>query len=158
MEHDGHPQRRAMHRLTAALAAALAVLSACGVAAAADFAGRSGNVAWEIVDVLQTRLVEEQAVRWDFVVTLRLIAAGEIVLERIELGSKDKVQSRRPANIRIRPGETIRIPHSERTAAGESRRDVVRRYVGRDDRGKAVAIEVRAPFDVTVGVRAPAPA
>lgn len=143
-------------RLAAVLAAAIA-LSAPAPAPAVELAGRSGNVAWEIVDVVQTRLVDEQATRWDFVVTLKLVSGGAIVLERIEVGASGGAQSRRPANLRLRPGEAARIFHSERTAAGESRRHVLRRYLGHDERGTAVAVEVRALFDATVGARAPAP-
>ena len=144
-------------RLAAVLVAVIA-LCASAPAPAAELAGRSGNVAWEIVDVVQTRLVEEQATRWDFVVALKLVTGGPIVLERIEVGAGDRVQSRRQANLRLLPGEAARIFHSERTAPGESRRHVLRRYVGRDERGGAVAVEVRAIFDAAVGARAPAPA
>ena len=146
-----------MNRMAVALAGAIAVAAAWPAAAVAvDNAGQSGGVSWQVLDAVQSRLAEEQATRWDFAVALQLTAPGEIAIERVEFLSKGQAQRPRPLKIRLRSGETIRIYHSERTT-GETSRDVVRRYVGHDDKGGPVVIDALVHLDPMVGARTPAP-
>ena len=121
--------------------------------------GRSGSVEWEVVDVIQTRLAEEEAIRWDFVVSLRTTGGGEIRLTRLEAGTGATVSNQGTINAPLRPGEDVRMVHWERTGRGEDHREVFRRYVGRDDKGNAVTVEALVPLDAKLGARRqPAPA
>jgi hypothetical protein len=115
--------------------------------------GRSGSVEWEVVDVVQTRLAEEEAIRWDFVVSLRATGEGEIRLTRFEAGTGTTVTNQRTINAPLRPGEGVRMVHWERTSRGENRREIFRRYVGRDDKGNAETIEVLIPLEPSLGAR-----
>src|SRR5262245_21195540 len=94
-----------------ALAAAM-TLWACA-ATAADNAGQSGGVAWEVVDAIQSRLADEQATRWDFVVALKLTTPGVIAFEHGESGMVGQPPRRSPLKARLRAGETLRIYHYE---------------------------------------------
>jgi len=138
-----------------ALAAAI-ILWACA-AAAADNAGQSGGVAWEVVDVIQSRLADEQASRWDFVVALKLTTPGEIAFEHRQSGTVGQAPRQWPLKARLRAGETLRMFHWERVAGGD-RRDVYRRYLGRDAQGNAVTVEARVRLNGALGARMPAPA
>jgi hypothetical protein len=121
--------------------------------------GRSGNVEWEVVDAIQTRLAEETAVRWDFVVSLRTTGTGEIRLTRFEAGRGPTVTNQATINAPLRPGEDVRMVHRERAGWDEERHEAFRRYIGRNDKGNPVTIEVVIPFDQKLGARRqPAPA
>ena len=146
-----------MRWTTSALASALGVLCMCATAPAAELAGRTGNVAWEFVDAIQSRLVDEQATRWDFSVTLKLTAPGSISIERIESGARGRAAQSYGVSVRLAEGETVRFFHWEQAPLGESKREVFRRYVGQDDKGNAVAIEARGLLDASVGARQPPP-
>jgi len=126
-------------------------------AATPHLSGQSGRVTWEVVDVIQTRLAEEQAIRWDFAIVLRLVSGEAIRVERIEHGTGTRTQGERSIDVLLRPGESLRIQHNERTGRGESRRDAFRRYHGRDDKGVPLVVEARVPLDARLGAR-PAPA
>ena len=143
-------------RWTASTAAAAIALWACA-AAAADNAGQSGAVAWEVVDVVQSRLADEQATRWDFVVALKLAGPGEIAFHHGQGGTVGQAAREWPLKARLRAGETLRLFHWERASGGD-RRDVFRRYVGRDDQGNPVTVEARVRLTPALGARAPVPA
>jgi len=150
-----------MTRIRLALACALAWVAAAGwpgAVAAADNAGQSGGVAWQVVDVVQSRLAEEQATRWDFVVALKLTGPGEIAFERIESINKGQPPRPRPIKARLRSGETVRFYHWERTGPGETARSVIRRYVGHDEKGTPVTVEAQIQLDTRLGARKPVPA
>jgi len=131
-------------------------LLACA-AAGADNAGQSGGVAWEVVDVVQSRLTDEQATRWDFVVALKLMSPGEITFEHSQAGTVNQAPRQQPLKARLRTGETLRMFHWERVAGGD-RREIYRRYLGRDAQGKAVVVEARVRLEASLGARAPVPA
>ena len=137
-----------------AVALALATWALTDAAVAADNAGQSGVVAWEVVDVVQSRLTDEQATRWDFVVALKLTAPGEIRFERAESGTVNQAPRQSPLKARLRAGETLRMFHWERVT-GADRRDVYRRYIGRDDQGKAVTVEAIVRLNAALGARKP---
>ena len=143
-------------RWSAPALAAAVTLWACA-AAAADNAGQSGGVAWEVVDVIQSRLADEQATRWDFVVALKLTVPGAIAFDQSQSGTVGQPPRQWPLKAQLRAGETLRMFHWERVAGGD-RRDVYRRYLGRDDKGNAVTVEVRVRLNAALGARTSAPA
>ena len=150
-----------MTTIRVVLACALAWIvaaGAAGAAAAADNAGQSGGVSWQVVDVVQSRLAEEQATRWDFVVALKLTGQGDIAFERIESINKGQPPRPRPIKARLRSGETLRFYHWERTGPGETARTVIRRYVGQDDKGTPVTVDAQIRLDAQAGARKPPPA
>jgi hypothetical protein len=128
-----------------------------GAATRPGLKGHSGNVEWEVIDAIQTHLDAETA-RWDFVVVLRMTGWGEIRLTQIETGTGRAVGSQRPTNAVLRPGDGLRMVHTERASRGDDRREIFRRYLGRDDKGDAVAIEVRIRLEPSFGARRPVPA
>lgn len=136
---------------TAVLLSILTV--ALGRASAAEggrISGTSGGVSWEVVGIVQTKLPEEQAVRWDFGVVLR--AGRNLQFERLEVvvgGSRVSHKFERRLDAK---GE-VRVQHWERTRSGDGRTVVRRWYYGKDDAGNPVTVEIRFDLDSGVGVR-----
>jgi len=124
-----------------------------GRASAAEgsrISGTSGVVSWEVVDILQTTLPEEQAVRWDFVVVLT--AVRSLRLERFEVSvGGSRVSSKFERRLDAK-GE-VRVHHWDRTRSGDGRMVVRRWYYGKDDAGNPVTVEIRFDLDSTIGVR-----
>src|SRR5262245_5354002 len=149
----------AMRVTRAALFAAtlLGWLGGPGPAAAEEaFLGFSDGVRWG-VEVVQTRLAAQQAVRWDYVVVLRETRGREVQLERIDIGVGDRTTRSHSTADRLPPHGELRIKHWDRSADGKSVVEVFRRYRGRDQLGSPVTLEVKLKLDSGVGVRPAAP-
>jgi Flp pilus assembly protein TadD len=117
-------------------------------AASSRISGVSGDVSWEIVDLIQTRLPEERALRWDYVVVLTSVRA--IRFNRFVVGGSDvsnKFEHHLAAN-----GE-VRVHHWDRTPSGTNSLVARRRYYGTDDAGNQLGIEVRFNLNPTIGTR-----
>jgi hypothetical protein len=152
---------------TAALGRALAagmMVAACaaGASGPAPLRGTSGPVAWEVVDVRQTR-PDQYTVRWDYTVVLRETAGVGIDLERIDMGapetsgrSTSEFRQRLPANseLRLRHSYGALMKFGDTTFGrletfGGAK--VIHRYSGRDDAGKRVTIDVPIHLDWSMG-------
>lgn len=132
------------------LTVAMSGVGTCRATAAPSsrISGTSGDVSWEVVDVIQTRLPEEHAIRWDYVVVLTAVRA--IRFNRFVVGGSEvssKFEHHLAAN-----GE-VRVHHWDRTPSGTNSMVARRRYYGKDDAGNQFGIEVRFNLDPTVGKR-----
>src|SRR5262252_1851517 len=89
--HDGRAMSTTRVTRAAILAAGLlGGLGGPGLAAAEEaFLGFSDGVRWG-VEVVQTQLAAQQAVRWDYVVILRETRGREVQFERVDIGVGDR--------------------------------------------------------------------
>ena len=130
-----------MARTSMTLVWALAWVAAgalsAGAAMAADNAGESGGVAWQVVDVVQSRLAEEQATRWDFAVALEADGARRDPVRARRVGLEESAGApaadQGPAPLRRDAPHLSLGAHGQRR--GEPRRDAPLPRPGRQGPG-----------------------
>lgn len=153
----------------------LGVLTGCATASdSTPPGGRSGPVAWEIVDLQERVSPDGQRLRWDFTVVLRETAGVAVQFDRAELRSQGGRQlataafRTSPLRARVAPRGELRLHYVETLGwlgpavqfggtAGLEDFTAFRRFYGTDDRGGAVFVEARILLGPGRGKRIPTP-
>lgn len=163
-------ERRGVRRTILVLALG-GILSGGGSPAIA-MTGSSGGVAWEIRDATRTARADGRATRWDYAIQLRDTRGVGIQFEKIErvlLGHTVTSAPREgPYRERLKAGGELRLVVADwiqlyssvqsgfGVQPGGQSFTAVRRFVGKDDSGKSVTVEVRAELGQGTGRALPA--
>jgi hypothetical protein len=161
--------------LAAVLVQALVIaayLAGCAATnAGRDLRGESGPVAWEVVDVRQSREENAARMRWDYTLVLRNRGASAIAFERVDVGSQAVGtvdvwggMSSQAFTHRLKPDGEIRLsrsdtwgcPHCDASHLRHLLRSGFIRFLtftGRDERGAGVKVSIRVRLDSSVGAR-----
>lgn len=131
----------------------------------------SGAVTWDVSDVTRVLSADTQAIRRNYVISLRNTTDRVIQLEQVDTtvakDSGEVIESHgtRPFRRTLGPGSSLRIPmtddwdwtgwrDSPATLLTLNPMTVLRRFSGTNDRGMPVEVEVRFPLDPSLGRRA----
>src|SRR5262245_9113833 len=96
----------------------LAALVCPGAAGAAEaLRGTSDGVAWS-VQIVQTRLRAQQALRWDYEVVMRETRGRDIQFEQVELGVGGRMTRAVPVKVRLAARGEVRTKHWDRSPSG----------------------------------------
>ena len=130
--------------------------------------GTSGPVAWEVVDIRQTRAPDGREIKWDYTVVLRETTGTGIQLEKVEvtgqgprvIGGPREASFRRrlDAHGELRQTSWYLIYFTPNVAGvfggtpgGAEGVTLYLRYYGRDDRGMPVTVTLEFRLDPSVG-------
>jgi hypothetical protein len=135
--------------------------------------GRSGHVAWRVIDIQQTVSEDRRSIWWDYVLVLGETAGTAVHFEHVESSAESRRHTdlmvapvREPFERTLSPHGTLRIPlrygivfsdtsapSFDQTVPG-GREGVVRshRLVGRTTAGASVAVDVRITLDSAAGI------
>ncbi len=145
----------------------LAILTGCASAGSpGHVTGTSGAVAWKVVDAHQRIAANRQAVRWYYTLVLKETAGRAIQFEREQVGAyggrvesiprEYKFEQRLNANSELRVNRIDELYDIRRWPPEGYIK--FRRFVGRDDAGNRVVVDVRISLESSFGAVAEAPA
>jgi hypothetical protein len=150
-------------RLAAIALLVLGVVTACATTPdGGRLAGSSGPVSWEVVDLRQRLSPDGRKIRWYFTVVLRETEGKTIQFERWQAnvyGLRDTTPAESRFDRQLAPRSEVRLNYSPYLYSGTGGAMIVfYRYLGKDDGGRSVTVDVRIPLSGIVSRTMPSSA